>query len=74
MKLHALPPGAPRYHKIWVLLETILKNNNLSFMDRHFLQLTGTAMETKAAAPYANPFMGRPIETIWETFIWAIPF
>ena len=46
MKLHAstLPPGTPSPHKIVVLLGTILKNNNLSFMDRHFLQLVGTAM------------------------------
>ena len=46
MKLHAstLPPGTLSPHKIVVLLGTILKNNNLSFMDRHFLQLVGTAM------------------------------
>ena len=76
MKLHAntLPPGAPSPHTIGVLLETILKNNNLSFMDRHFLQLVGTAMGTKAAPPYANLFMGRHEETIRETFIWAILF
>ena len=76
MKLHAntLLPGARSPHKIGVLLETILKNNNLSFMDRHFLQLVGTAMGTKAAPPYANLFMGRHEETIREAFIWAIPF
>ena len=76
MKLHAntLPPGAPSPHTIGVLLETILKNNNLSFMDRHFLQLVGTAMGTKAAPPYANLFMGRHEETIREAFIWAILF
>ena len=43
-------------------------------MDRHFLQLVGTAMGTKAASPYAKLFMGRHEETIRETFIWAIPF
>ena len=60
MKLHAntLPPGAPSPHTIGVLLKTILKNNNLSFMDRNFLQLVDTAMGTKAAPPYANLFMG----------------
>ena len=38
MKLHAdiLLPGAPSPHTIGVLLETILKNNNLSFMDKIF--------------------------------------
>ena len=76
MKLHAdaLPPGAPSPHTIGILLETILKHNNLSFMDKHFLQLVGTAMGTKAAPPYANLFMGCHEETIQEAFIWAIPF
>ena len=56
MKLHAntLPPGAPSPHTIGIVLETILKNNNLSFMDKHFLQLVGTVMGTKAAPPYTN--------------------
>ena len=76
MKLNAntLPPDGPSPHTIGILLETILKNNNLSFMDKHFLQLVGTAMGTKATPPYANLFMGRHEETIRETFIWAIPF
>ena len=76
MKLHAniLPPGTPSPYRIGVLLETILKNNNLSFIDRHFIQLVGTAMLTKAAPPYANLFMGHHKETIPEAFIWAIPF
>ena len=56
------------------LLETILKDSNLSFMDKHFLQLVGTAMGTKAALPYANLFMGCHKETILEAFIWAILF
>ena len=43
-------------------------------MDRHFLQLVGTAMGTKAAQPYAKLFMGRRKETIRKAFIWAIPF
>ena len=43
-------------------------------MDRHFLQLVGTAMGTKAAPLYANLFMGCHEETIREAFIWAIPF
>ena len=48
MKLHAdlLPPDAPNPHTIGILLETILKHSNLSFMNKHFLQLVGTAMET----------------------------
>ena len=60
MKLHAdtLPPGVSSPHTIGILLETILKNNNPSFMDKHFLQLFGTAMRTKAARPYVKLFMG----------------
>ena len=76
MKLHAdaLPPVAPSPHTIGILLETILKHSNLSLMDKHFLQLVGTAIGTKAAPPYANLFMGHHEETIWEAFICAIPF
>ena len=39
MKLHVntLPPGAQGPHTIGVLVETLLKNNNLLFMDRNFL-------------------------------------
>ena len=76
MKLHAntLPPGAPSFHTIGVLLETILKNNNLSFIDKHFLQLVSTAIATKAVPLYANLFMSRHKETIREAFIWVIPF
>ena len=76
MKLHAntLPPVAPSRHTIEAILETILKNKNRSFMDRHFLQLVSTAMGTKAAPPYANLFMGRQEEAIREAFIWTILF
>ena len=74
MKLHAntLPPGALSPHTFGILLETTLKNNNLSFMKKHFLQLISTAMGTKATPPYANLFVGRHEETIREAFIWAI--
>ena len=43
-------------------------------MDRNFLQLVRTTMGSKADPPYANLFMGRHEETIWEAYIWAIPF
>ena len=43
-------------------------------MDRHFVELIGTAMGTKTAPPYANLIMGRDEETIREAFIWIIPF
>ena len=71
MKLHAntLPPGATSPHTTAILLETILKSNNPSFMDKHCLQLVGTAMGNKAAPPYANLLMDRHEETIREIFI-----
>ena len=72
--LDTLLPGAPSPHTIGIQLETIIKNNNLSFMYKHFIQLVSTAMGTKAAPPYANLFMGRHEETIREAFIYAIPF
>ena len=74
LRTNTLPPRTPSPHTLGVLFETTLKNNNISFMDRHFLQLVGTAMGTKAAPPYAKFFMGSHEETIWEAFIWAIPF
>ena len=76
MKLHVntLPLGAPRPHTTGILLETILKNNNLSFMDRHFLQLVSTARGTTAALPYTNLFTCCHEETMQEGFIWTIPF
>lgn len=64
-----LPPGAPSPHTIGILLQIILKNNNLSFIDKHFLQLVGRAMGTKASPPYANLFRGRHNEMIREAFI-----
>ena len=71
MKLHAniLPPGAWSPHTTAILLETILKSNNFSFMNKHCLQLVGTTMGTKAAPSYANLLMGRYEETICEIFI-----
>ena len=76
MKFHAntLPPDALSPSMIGILLEIILKNDNLSFMDKHFLQLVATAMGARAAPPYANLFMGSHEETICEAFIWAILF
>ena len=76
MKLNAntLPPGAPNPHTIGVLLDTILKNNNVSFMDRHFLELSSTAKVTNASPPYSNLFLGHHDEIIRKAFIWAIPF
>ena len=58
MKVHCdtLPLGTQSPHTIGILLETILKNNNLSFMDMRFLQLVHTAMETQAAHSHMPTF------------------
>ena len=41
------------------LLTLVLKCNNFEFNGQHYLQVQGTAMETKMAPAYANMFMGR---------------
>ena len=41
------------------LIRMILTMNNFSFADKHFLQIHGTAMETKMAPSYANLFLAR---------------
>ena len=76
MNFHAdaLPPGAPSLHTIGILLDAILTNNNLSFMDNYFLQLVDTAMGAKVAPAYAKLFMSCHEETIREAFIWTIFF
>lgn len=54
---NTLPPVTLHRHTIDILLVNILKNNNLSLMDRHFFQQVGTAMGTKSTHPYVNYFM-----------------
>ena len=41
------------------LLAFVLKCNNFEFKEKHYLQVQGTAMDTKMASAYANIFMGR---------------
>jgi hypothetical protein len=41
------------------LLSLVLKCNNFTFNEKHYLQIQGTAMGTKMAPSYANIFMGR---------------
>ena len=47
----------PKTSSIIDLLELVLKNNNLEFNGKNFLQIQGTAMGTKLAPSYANLFM-----------------
>ena len=41
-----------------LLIDVVLQNNVFEFNDNFYLQLQGTAMETKMAPAYANIFMG----------------
>ena len=41
------------------LAELVLKNNNLTFNGKHYLQILGTGTGTKMAPSYANIFMGK---------------
>ena len=52
-----LPPNTPNNTIIKQFLQLILKGNYFDFMNKHYLQIQGTAMGTKMAPPYANIFM-----------------
>ncbi|XP_066916018.1 splicing factor 3A subunit 1-like [Clytia hemisphaerica] len=54
-----LPDYAPNVTVIKILLDTILTNSNFRFMDKYYLQRTGTTMGGRYAPQYANLFMGR---------------
>jgi len=54
-----LPPNTPNNRIIKQFLNLILKHNYFDFMDKHYLQIQGTAMGTKMAPPYANIFMAK---------------
>ena len=41
------------------LLDKVLKLNNFAFNNHNFIQVTGTAMGTRAAPNDANVYMGR---------------
>jgi len=43
----------------------ILKSNNFDFNNKHYLQVSGTAMGTSMAPSYANLFLGK-----WESKFW----
>ena len=48
----------PTNQTIIKLLKLVLECNNFRFNNRHFLQISGTAMGTKLAPSYANIFLG----------------
>ena len=71
MRIHAntLPLGSPTPDIIAILLEIILKNNHLSFLDRNVLKPVETATGTRATPPYTKLFEGCLKETVWEALI-----
>ena len=48
------------------LAELVLKNNNLTFNGKHYLQILGTAIGTRMAPSYANIFTGRVESELFE--------
>ena len=48
------------------LAELVLKNNNLTFNGKHYLQILGTAIGTRMAPSYANIFMGKVESDLFE--------
>ena len=52
-----LPSYAPNTQVFRLILEHILKHNAFSFLDKHYLQIAGTAMGCRMAPPYANLFL-----------------
>ena len=59
--LETIRPGAqhPTNPSLIKLLELVLKSNNFTFCGRHFLQIGGAAMGTRAAPNYAITHMHR---------------
>ena len=49
------------------LARLTLTRNNFRFLDRHYLQVRGTAMGTRMAPSYANLFMGRLEQNFLKT-------
>lgn len=50
--------GTPDSHVVATLTRLVLELNAFEFNDKHFRQVSGTAMGTKMAPSYANIFMG----------------
>ena len=55
---HLTSTGSTKVNAICTLLNLVLMLNNFIFNNKHYLQIKGTAMGTRAAPNYANLFMG----------------
>ena len=65
---HILPKNTPNNAIIKNFLHFILKDNYFDFLDKHYLQIQGTAMGTKMAPPYANIFMAHIEKQITQSY------
>jgi len=64
----------PSPQTLTCLLEKVLRSNNFTFNDEHFIQIKGTAMGTRVAPNFANVYMGRFEEnfvykTEWSNYV-----
>ena len=72
--LHTLPSYAPNANVITILLHFILKHSHFRFQEQHFIQNTGTSMGGRYAPPYANIFMSKIEDIIYQEWSSHIPF
>ena len=66
---HLLPPHTPKNGVIHNFLHLILAGNHFDFLEKHYLQIQGTAMGTKMAPAYANIFMANIEQNITHTHL-----
>ena len=64
----------PSAKTLTCLLEKVLRLNNFTFNDEHFIQIKGTAMGTRVAPNFAHVYMGRFEEnfvykTEWSNYV-----
>ena len=64
----------PSPQTLTCLLEKVLRSNNFTFNDEHFIEIKGTAMGTRVAPNFANVYMGRFEEnfvykTEWSNYV-----
>ena len=57
--LETRPSPIPPTTYLTKMIELILKLNNFSFNEEHYLQVQGTGMGTRMAPSYANLFMAK---------------
>ena len=69
LAIYRTPNNLPHNNYIIELLEVVLTNNHFEFNDKHYHQMSGTAMGTKLAPSYSNLFMTK----IEEKYVYTYP-